>query len=68
MIHRMARRARDAILCAVLALVAVLMLVSTVESPSFFPSNRLPFFGSASSGPATPGEVVPPITSPRPVG
>jgi hypothetical protein len=68
MIHRMGRHVRDAILGAVLALAAALILMTpmVVESP-FFPSNGLPFFGAPSAS-ATPGEVVPPTTTPRPVG
>ena len=81
MIHRMGRHVQDAILGAVLAFAAALMLMTpmVVESP-FFPSNGLPFFGAPSipsnglpffgapSASATPGEVVPPTTTPRPVG
>jgi hypothetical protein len=65
--HRMRRHLRDAILGAVLALAAGLMLVSTVEAPSILPANLLPVI-FAPIGPPTPVEVVPPVTSPRPVG
>ena len=67
MIHGMVRHVRDAILGAVLALAAALMVVSTVEAPSFLPANLLPVI-FAPIGPTTPVEVGPPITSPRPVG
>jgi len=74
----MGRHVRDAILGAVLALATGLMLVSTVESPSFVPANLLPIIFApiapptpiifAPIGPPTPVEVGPPISSPRPVG
>jgi hypothetical protein len=68
MIPRMGKHARDAILGTVLALAAALMVVSTVEAPSFLPANLLPVIFAPTGSTVTPPEVGPVITTPRPPG